>query len=53
MQFALVAAEEALAASKPKANPERIGIVLGTALAGNFYHCRSARTNYEKRKIEG
>ncbi|MDB5085420.1 MAG: beta-ketoacyl-[acyl-carrier-protein] synthase [Bacilli bacterium] len=34
MQFALVAAEEALAASNPKADPERIGIVLGTALGG-------------------
>ncbi len=34
MQFALVAAEEALASSKLKANPERIGIVLGTALGG-------------------
>jgi len=34
MHFALVAAEEALADSKPQANPERIAIVLGTALAG-------------------
>jgi len=34
MQFALVAANEALAESKPNASPERIGIVLGTALGG-------------------
>lgn len=34
MQFAIVAADEALADSKPSATPERIGIVLGTALAG-------------------
>ncbi|MDY0407096.1 beta-ketoacyl-[acyl-carrier-protein] synthase family protein [Virgibacillus sp. 179-BFC.A HS] len=34
MQFALVAAQEALDQSKPEAKPERIGIVLGTALGG-------------------
>ncbi|NBD24459.1 beta-ketoacyl-ACP synthase II [Paenibacillus glycinis] len=34
MQFALIAAEEALAESRIQAKPERIGIVLGTALAG-------------------
>jgi 3-oxoacyl-[acyl-carrier-protein] synthase II len=34
MQFALIAAEEALAESKLSAKPERIGIVLGTALGG-------------------
>jgi 3-oxoacyl-[acyl-carrier-protein] synthase II len=34
MQFAMIAAAEALADSKPKASPERIGIVLGTALGG-------------------
>jgi len=34
MQFALIAAEEALASSKLKVQPERIGIVLGTALGG-------------------
>ncbi|MFJ8065016.1 beta-ketoacyl-ACP synthase II [Psychrobacillus sp. NPDC096426] len=34
MQFALIAAEEALADSHVHLNPERIGIVLGTALGG-------------------
>jgi 3-oxoacyl-[acyl-carrier-protein] synthase II len=34
MQFALAAAKEALDDSKPKANPERIGVVLGTSLGG-------------------
>jgi 3-oxoacyl-[acyl-carrier-protein] synthase II len=34
MQFALVAAQEALADSKLKVNPERVGIVVGTSLAG-------------------
>ncbi|MFE8064761.1 beta-ketoacyl-ACP synthase II [Priestia aryabhattai] len=34
MQFALIAANEALATSKPTVKPERIGIVLGTALGG-------------------
>lgn len=34
MQFALIAAQEALADSQPKADPGRIGIVVGTALAG-------------------
>lgn len=34
MQFALTAAKEALEDSKPQAAPQRIGIVLGTALGG-------------------
>lgn len=34
MQFALVAAREALMESQPQADPERIGIVVGTALGG-------------------
>ncbi len=34
MQFAIAAAKEALEQSKPAAAPERIGIVLGTALGG-------------------
>ncbi|GGA33779.1 beta-ketoacyl-ACP synthase II [Paenibacillus physcomitrellae] len=34
MQFALAAAAEALEDSKPDAAPERIGVVLGTALGG-------------------
>lgn len=34
MQFALAAAAEALEDSKPQAKPQRIGIVLGTALGG-------------------
>lgn len=34
MQFALVAAEEALKDSQVKAEPNRIGVVLGTALGG-------------------
>ncbi|WP_203232102.1 beta-ketoacyl-ACP synthase II [Paenibacillus pinistramenti] len=34
MQFALIAAEEALKDSRPDAAPERIGVVLGTALGG-------------------
>lgn len=34
MQFAIAAAEEALADSKLRGKPERIGVVLGTALGG-------------------
>jgi 3-oxoacyl-[acyl-carrier-protein] synthase II len=34
MHFALIAAAEALADSKPLVNPERIGVVVGTALGG-------------------
>ncbi|MBB6733214.1 beta-ketoacyl-ACP synthase II [Cohnella zeiphila] len=34
MQFALAAAAEALTDSRPAASPERVGIVLGTALGG-------------------
>ncbi|MDY0395076.1 beta-ketoacyl-[acyl-carrier-protein] synthase family protein [Virgibacillus halophilus] len=34
MQFALIAAKEALAQSRLDADPERIGIVMGTALGG-------------------
>ncbi|MFC4811344.1 beta-ketoacyl-ACP synthase II [Paenibacillus sp. GCM10023250] len=36
MQFALIAAEEALAQSRIQARPERVAVVLGTALAGIF-----------------
>ncbi|MBO7747597.1 beta-ketoacyl-ACP synthase II [Paenibacillus sp. MWE-103] len=36
MQFALIAAEEALAQSRIRARPERVAVVLGTALAGIF-----------------
>ncbi|GLB59170.1 beta-ketoacyl-ACP synthase II [Cytobacillus sp. NCCP-133] len=34
MQFALIAAKEAIADSNLKADPERVGIVVGTSLAG-------------------
>jgi len=34
MQFAMAAAAEALEESKPKADPERIAVVMGTALGG-------------------
>ncbi|WP_276353248.1 beta-ketoacyl-ACP synthase II [Cohnella caldifontis] len=34
MQFALAAAEEAFADGKLRANPERVAVVLGTAMAG-------------------
>lgn len=47
MQFAHIAAEEALAQSQIKADPDRIGIVLGTALGGI-----STIANTEKQVIE-
>lgn len=53
MQYALAAADEALRDSQIKINPERIGIVLGTALGGisSIVSSQDEMTRYGNRRL--